>query len=94
MYHNFVMEKGLASLNEATRHAVQGLTTQTGHNEEFDKMWSPGEGNGNPFQYSCLENPMDSMKRQKELTPKMSPPSWIVSNMLMGKSTLNIHWKD
>ena len=28
---------------------------------------------------------MDSMKRQKELTPKMSPPSWIVSNMLMGK---------
>ena len=46
MYHNFVMEKGLASLNEATRHAVQGLTTQTGHNEEFDKMWSPGEGNG------------------------------------------------
>ena len=68
MYHNFVMEKGLASLNEATRHAVQGLTTQTGHNEEFDKMWSPGEGNGNPFQYSCLENPMDSMKRQKDMT--------------------------
>ena len=27
-------------------------------------MWSPGEGNGKPLQYSCLENPMNSMKRQ------------------------------
>ena len=30
-----------------------------------DKMWSTREGNGKPLQYSCLENPMDSMKRQK-----------------------------
>ena len=29
-------------------------------------MWSTGEGNGKPFQYSCLENPMNSMKRQKD----------------------------
>ena len=28
-------------------------------------MWSTGEGNGKPLQYSCLENPMNSMKRQK-----------------------------
>ena len=27
-------------------------------------MWSAGEGNGKPLQYSCLENPMNSMKRQ------------------------------
>ena len=27
-------------------------------------MWSTGEGNGKPLQYSCLENPMNSMKRQ------------------------------
>ena len=33
-----------------------------------DKMWSAGEGNVNPLQYSCLENPMNSMKRQKDLT--------------------------
>ena len=33
--------------------------------ERFDKMWSIGEGNGNPHQYSCLENPMNSMKRRK-----------------------------
>ena len=31
-----------------------------------DKTWSTGEGNGKPLQYSCLENPMNSMKRQKE----------------------------
>ena len=31
-----------------------------------DKMWSTGEGNGKPLQYSCLENPMNSMKRQKD----------------------------
>ena len=31
-------------------------------------MWSTGEGNGKPLQYSCLENPMNSMKRQKDMT--------------------------
>ena len=34
--------------------------------ERSDRMWSPGEGNGKPFQYSCLENPMNSMKRQND----------------------------
>ena len=34
--------------------------------ESSDKTWSPGEGNDKPLQYSCLENPMDSMKRQKD----------------------------
>ena len=33
-------------------------------------MWSTGEGNGKPLQYSCLEKPMKSMKRQKERTLK------------------------
>ena len=33
--------------------------------ESSDKMWSTGEGNGKPLQYSCLENPMKSMKRNK-----------------------------
>ena len=32
--------------------------------ERSDKVWSTGEGNGKPLQYSCLENPMNSMKRQ------------------------------
>ena len=38
--------------------------------ERSDKMWSTGEGNDKPHQYSCLENPMNSMKRQKDRTLK------------------------
>ena len=34
--------------------------------ERSDTMWSTGEGNGKPLQYSCLENPMNSMKRHKK----------------------------
>ena len=34
--------------------------------ERSDRMWSTGEGNGKLLQYSCLENPMNSMKRQKD----------------------------
>ena len=34
--------------------------------ESSDKMWSTGEGNGKPLHYSCFENPMNSMKRQKD----------------------------
>ena len=36
--------------------------------ERSDRMCFTGEGNGNPLQYSCLENPMNSMKRQKDRT--------------------------
>ena len=36
--------------------------------ESYDKTWPTGEGNGKPFQYSCLENPTDSIKRQKDMT--------------------------
>ena len=41
--------------------------------EGSDKMWPPGGGNGKPFQYSCQENPMYSMKRQKDMTPDEPP---------------------
>ena len=41
--------------------------------ESSDKMWSTGEGNGKPFQYSCIENPMNSMKRQIDRTLKEEP---------------------
>ena len=37
-------------------------------------MWSTGEGNGKPLQYSCLENPMNSMKRQKDRALKDELP--------------------
>ena len=35
-----------------------------------DKTWSTGEGDGKPLQHSCLENPKNSMKRQKDMTLK------------------------
>ena len=38
--------------------------------ESSDKTLSTGEGNGKPLHYFCLENPMNSMKRQKDRTPK------------------------
>ena len=34
--------------------------------ERADRMWTTGEGNGKPLQYSCLESPMNSMKRQND----------------------------
>ena len=42
--------------------------------ESSDKTWSTGEGNCKPLQYSCLENPMNSMKRQKDRTLKDELP--------------------
>ena len=56
-------------------HAMEGAT-QDGRVmvERSDRMWSTGEGNGKQLQCSCLENPMNSMKRQKDMTPKDKPP--------------------
>ena len=42
--------------------------------ERSDRMWSTGEGNGKPLQYSCLENPMNSMKRQNDRILKEKLP--------------------
>ena len=51
--------------------------------ERSDRMWSTGEGNSKPLQYSCLENPMNSMKRQKDRTLKDELPRSEGSNMLL-----------
>ena len=42
--------------------------------ERSDRMWSTGDGNGKPLQYSCLENPMNSMKRQNDRILKEELP--------------------
>ena len=42
--------------------------------ERSERMWSTGERNGKPLQHSCLENPMNSMKRQKDRTLKDELP--------------------
>ena len=51
--------------------------------ERSDRMWSTGEGNGKPPQYSCLENPMNSMKGKKIAHWKMNSLGWEVPNMLL-----------
>ena len=55
-----------------------------------DKMWSTGEGNGNPLPYSCLENSTDIMKKEKDMMLEDEPlpptPGQKVGNMLLGKS--------
>ena len=42
--------------------------------ERSDRMWSTGEGNGKPLQYSSLENPMNRMKRQNDMILKGELP--------------------
>ena len=51
--------------------------------ERSDRMWSTGERNGKPLQYSCLENPMNSMKRQNDRILKEELPSFVGANMLL-----------
>jgi len=41
--------------------------------ESFENMWTTGEGNSKPLQYYCLENPMNNMKRQKDMKLKDEP---------------------
>ena len=57
--------------------------------ESSDKMWSTGEGNGKPFQYSCLENPMSSMKRQKDRTLKDELPRSVGAQYATGDQWRN-----
>ena len=57
--------------------------------ESSDKMWSTGEGNGKPFQYSCLENPMNSMKKQNCRTLKGELPRSIGAQYATGDKWRN-----
>ena len=54
-----------------------------------DRMWSTGEGNGKPLQYSCLENPMNSMKRQKDIILKDELPRSISAQYATGEEWRN-----
>ena len=57
--------------------------------ESSDKMWSTGEGNGKPLQDSCLENPMNSMKRQKDMTLKDELPRSVGAQYATGEEWRN-----
>ena len=68
------MTKGFVYISEAMNHARQGHPDGWVIVESSDKMWSTEGGNGKPLRYSCPENPMNSMKRQKDMTPEDEPP--------------------
>ena len=57
--------------------------------ESSDKTWSTGGGNGKPLQYSCLENPTNRMKNQKDMTLKDEPPRSIGVRYAAGKEWRN-----
>ena len=57
--------------------------------ERSNKTWSTGEGNGKPLQYSCLENPMNSMKRQKDRTLKDEFPRTVDAQYATGEEWRN-----
>ena len=57
--------------------------------ERSDRMWSTGEGNGKPLQYSCLENPMNRMKRQNDRTLKEELPRLVGAQHATGDEWRN-----
>ena len=57
--------------------------------ERSDRMWSTGEGNGKPLQYSCLENPMNSMKRQNDRILKEEFPMSVGTQYATGDQWKN-----
>ena len=57
--------------------------------ERSDRMWSTGEGNGKPLQYSCLENPMNRMKRQNDRIPKEELPRSLGAQYVTGDQWRN-----
>ena len=54
--------------------------------ERSDRMWSTGEGNGKPLQHSCLENPMNSMRRQNDRILKEELPRSVGAQYATGVS--------
>ena len=57
--------------------------------ESSDKTWTTGEGNGKPIQYSCLENTMNSMKKQKDRTLKDELPRSVGAQYATGDQWRN-----
>ena len=57
--------------------------------ERSNRMWPTGEGNGKPRKYSCLENPMNSMKRQNDRTLKDKLPRSVGAQYATGDQWRN-----
>ena len=62
--------------------------------ERSDRTWSTGEGNGKPLQYSCLKNPMNSMKRQYDRILKEELPRSLGARYATGDQRRNNYRKN
>ena len=70
-------------------HARGATQDGQGNAGEFCQMRSTGERNGKPLQYSCLENPMNSMKRQNDRTLKEKLPRSVGAQYATGDQWRN-----
>ena len=62
--------------------------------ERSNRMWSTGEGNGKLLQYSCLQNPMNSMKRQNDRILKEKLPRSVGAQYATGDQRRNNYRKN
>ena len=62
--------------------------------ERSDRMWSTGEGNGKPLQHSCLENPVNSMRRQNDRKLKEELPRSVGAQYATGDQWRNTSRKN
>ena len=70
-------------------HACGATQDGRGMVERSDRMWSTGEGNGKLLQYSCLENPMNSMKRKNDRILKEELPRSVGAQYATGDQWRN-----
>ena len=70
-------------------HALWGHPRWAGMVERSDTVWSTGEGKGKPLQYSCLEKPMNSMKRQNNRIMKGELPRSVGAQYATGDQWRN-----
>ena len=78
-----------AFLTQATSHECRATQDRWVLVESSDKIWSTGEGNGKPLQYSSFENTMNSMKRQKDRTLKDELPRLVGAQYDIGDQWRN-----
>ena len=83
------MDHSLVKLNDTMGYALQDTQDGWVMVENSDKTWSTGEGNGKPLQYSSLENPMNSMKGQKDRTLKDELPRSVGAQYAFGEEWRN-----
>ena len=82
---------GTTALSNSMKLSHAGGATQDGRVmvERFDRMWSTGKGNHKSLQYSCLENPMNSMKRQNDRILKEKLPRSVGAQYATGEEWRN-----